>query len=150
MEIILLVGAIGLALFGWRASRQGEVLVSWSTVEERNIAGFNLYRSVNLLEDFVRINTELVSAHGDPLLGGDYTYPDLGLEPGKTYYYILEQVDTSGRKQRKYPMQASAQPGGFSQLLAAGALTLFSAGWPILIARTSTGSKRTPPKIVLY
>ncbi len=72
------------------------VTVEWSTASELNTAGFNLYRGETKDGPFTRINAELIPASPDPLIGGSYVFTDTSVVAGRTYYYQLEDVETSG------------------------------------------------------
>jgi hypothetical protein len=57
---------------------------------ERDIAGYNIFRSTNPNQkksDWTLLNTELLKTN---------TFQDTKVESGKTYYYYLTAVDTSG------------------------------------------------------
>lgn len=88
--VLMIVTATGSA-FG-----AATVTVEWSTASELNTAGFNLYRGESQDGPFTRINAELIPASPDPLIGGSYIYTDTGVVAGRTYYYQLEDVETSG------------------------------------------------------
>lgn len=71
------------------------VEIQWETATEVNTAGFNLYRSDAPDGDFIQINTGsgLVASRGEAVSGATYTYIDNTVEVGKTYYYVLEEVE---------------------------------------------------------
>jgi hypothetical protein len=78
------------------ATGSATVTVEWSTASELNTAGFNLYRGDTQDGPFTRINAELIPASPDPLIGGSYVFTDTAVVAGRTYYYQLEDVETSG------------------------------------------------------
>jgi len=78
------------------ATGSATVTVEWSTASELNTAGFNLYRGETQDGPFTRINAELIPASPDPLIGGSYVFTDTAVVAGRTYYYQLEDVETSG------------------------------------------------------
>lgn len=88
--VLMVVTATGTA-FG-----AATVTVEWSTASELNTAGFNLYRGDTQDGPFTRINAELIPASPDPLIGGSYVFTDTAVVAGRTYYYQLEDVETSG------------------------------------------------------
>jgi hypothetical protein len=94
------------------------VTVEWGTASELNTAGFNLYRSDSQAGPFTRLNAEMIPASPDPLVGGSYIYTDTNVTVGYTYYYQLEEVETSG----------SSSTQGIVQVTAGGGLSV-----PILI-----------------
>lgn len=87
------------------------VTVEWSTASELNTAGFNLYRGETPDGPFTRINPELIPASPDPLIGGSYIYTDTGVAAGRTYYYQLEDVETSGAATIQGVVQVRADGG---------------------------------------
>jgi len=88
------------------------VTVEWSTASEVDHAGFNLYRGDGPDGPWVRLNRDLIPPAGDPIVGGHYTYVDETVEPGHTYYYLLEDVSLTGTTTRHPPIMVVAGPGG--------------------------------------
>ncbi|MCL4559379.1 MAG: hypothetical protein M1281_02035 [Chloroflexi bacterium] len=71
----------------------GEILITWQTTSEVNVAGFYLSRSTQAAGPFTRISTELTPSKGTADSGADYSILDkIGLTKGATYYYHLEAV----------------------------------------------------------
>ncbi|UCE73155.1 MAG: hypothetical protein JSV56_08940, partial [Methanomassiliicoccales archaeon] len=62
--------------------------ISWNTNPEANLAGYNIYRSLALRGEYIRINDALLTA---------VYYVDSGLTNGVRYYYYVVAVDTSQR-----------------------------------------------------
>jgi hypothetical protein len=87
------------------------ITVEWTTASELNTAGFNLYRSESAAGDYQRLNAELVPGSTDPLTGGSYSYTDTNVIAGRTYYYQLEDIETSGATTRHEPYQVVAGTG---------------------------------------
>lgn len=136
----LLIGVLGIAtlLFGFiglQKSKKALVIVEWKTASEINTAGFNLYRSESSTGPFTLINAELIPASPDPLIGGDYTYQDVTVDPGVKYYYQLEDIDFDGGSSRFGPIEVKAKAGGKTELVLAGmtAITLVVIVWVILV-----------------
>ena len=73
----------------------GSVALAWETAAEIDNAGFNLYRADAADGPYAKVNGALIAAEGDPVSGASYSFVDEGLAPG-TYYYKLEDVETSG------------------------------------------------------
>jgi len=99
---ILAVGMMACNVF---ASR---VVVEWTTASEINTSGFNLYRSEQADGPYIKINTQLIPASTDPLVGGKYRYEDTGVTSGRTYYYQLEDVELDGASTRHGPIVVTA------------------------------------------
>jgi hypothetical protein len=81
---------------GVRAASQ-QVVLSWHASTSK-VAGYNVYRSGHPGGPYAKINSAV-----DP--GTIYT--DRSVTPGRTYYYVIAAVNSSGR-QSKYSNQAEA------------------------------------------
>lgn len=117
------------------AARAAPIEITWTTESEVNTSGFNVFRSISRDGEYAQINTALIPSQADPVLGGKYAYKDAQVEPGQTYYYKLEEVETTGaRTTYDEIVEATAQPEGlfgFSTAVwwgLAGVLALL-AGW---------------------
>jgi bacillolysin len=88
--------AVTLAAFG--AAVEGEaVVVSWHTVSEIDLAGFNLYRSSSWDGPYAQLNDDLIAAQNPgSLFGATYAWVDRDVTPGATYYYRLDDVGVDG------------------------------------------------------
>jgi len=83
----------------------GKVKLSWRTGAELDNLGFNVLRSEDG-KNYKKINPELIKGLGTPVLGQAYTYEDAGVVDGKTYYYLLEDIETTGKATRHGPVVA--------------------------------------------
>jgi len=68
------------------------VNIHWETSVEINTAGFNILRSERREGSFLPINSAMIAPKG----AGAYTYADGNVEPGRTYYYQLEEIGVDG------------------------------------------------------
>ncbi len=100
--------AVELVRFEATAQASG-ILISWETASEIDSEGFHLWRSASVEEPYEQITTEMIAAEGGPLWGASYTYEDLYVEMGKTYWYKLEDVDIYGQSTFHGPVEAMAQ-----------------------------------------
>jgi parallel beta-helix repeat protein len=75
---------------------EDSILLTWHTASEIDTAGFHLWRSETEDGEYVRITDSLIPAEGNPTSGARYEYEDLDVEPGRTYYYKLEDINTDG------------------------------------------------------
>ncbi len=101
--------AVPVELASFTASPAGGViLVRWSTLSEQDNLGFNLYRSLDASGGWVVINTALIPGAGTSSERHDYSFLDSGVSTGPTYYYLLEDVDVSGRTTSHGPVSATA------------------------------------------
>ena len=118
ITLLLAIGLIlaALVIFLISAATPPVVTVEWSTASELNTAGFNLSRGDSQTGPFTRLNAEVIPASPDPLVGGSYIYTDTQVVTGQTYYYQLEEVETSGGTSVQGVVAVTAS-GGLSPLL---------------------------------
>jgi hypothetical protein len=73
-----------------------DVVVTWQTVSEVDLVGFNLYRRAEDEETYTILNDALILAQNPGSYSGAvYTWRDAGLSPG-TYLYQLEDQGGTG------------------------------------------------------
>jgi hypothetical protein len=77
------------------------VLVTWTTLSESNVVGFQVLRAMGDLEPAV-ISAQ-VAATGTPLVGADYEYIDPDHLLNDTLYYWVESIGIDGTLQRFGP-----------------------------------------------
>jgi uncharacterized repeat protein (TIGR01451 family) len=78
-------------------SHSPDILLTWHSVQETDLIGFNLFRAEASDGPQLKINPELIPAiNPGQLLGNDYQYADATAEVGKVYYYWVEWVGISG------------------------------------------------------
>ncbi len=124
------------ALIAITATGGATVTVEWSTASELNTAGFNLYRGDAQDGPFTRINTELIPASPDPLIGGSYVFTDTSVVAGRTYYYQLEDVETSGATNVQGVVEVKADGGLDPALLVAlAAVVVIVIGLSVFLPR---------------
>lgn len=117
---LLIIAAISVAVIVILSTNPSPaVTIEWSTASELNTAGFNLYRADKADGPFTQINSELIPASPDPLVGGSYAYTDTQVAAGQTYFYKLEDVETGGAKSDQGTVQVTAE-GGLSPVLIIG------------------------------
>ena len=80
-----------------------QVILKWKTETETGNAGFNVWRADN----FVKINDGLIPALGSAVSGSDYDFVDQWVLNGKRYFYLLEDIDTSGISTFHGPVKAT-------------------------------------------
>jgi hypothetical protein len=74
-----------------------DILVSWETLVEIDVLGFNIYRSESLEGGMTQLNQELIPSRAlGTRHGGVYEYLDSSSTPGVTYYYWLEIIKIDG------------------------------------------------------
>jgi len=78
----------------------GRVFLTWNENRERDLAGYNVYRSTKSRREYARLTAK-------PIMRT--TFSDEAVQAGRTYYYIVTAVDLSGneskpsREQKAYP-----------------------------------------------
>ena len=86
----------------------GGVLLEWQTGSEIKNLGFHLYRSTSEEGPYGRITASVIPGLGSSPEGAKYAHRDSGLVNGVTYYYKLEDIETTGATELHGP--ASATP----------------------------------------
>jgi hypothetical protein len=85
------------------------VTVSWQTVTEANIMGFNVLRSARRDGEFVRLNAEPIWAlQPGASEGAVYSFADTMLQTGAPSWYLLEVLRLDGTTTRLGPVESAA------------------------------------------
>lgn len=85
--------------------RYTDLVIRWTTENEIDVLGYNLYRADTPDGEFVQVNDVLIKPALDPLVSSEHVYEDEGMVRGRTYYYILETIDRNGNiKSRTDPI----------------------------------------------
>jgi fibronectin type 3 domain-containing protein len=69
----------------------GRIFLTWNENRERDLAGYNVYRSVKSGRDYERLTDKLINRT---------TFSDVTVKPGVMYYYTVTAVDQSGNESR--------------------------------------------------
>jgi hypothetical protein len=96
--------AVTLASFEAQGSAD-RVTVSWETVSELDNAGFNLYRSASAAGPQTLLAFTPSQSPG-AAQGYAYSYEDLAVQPGESWWYTLEDVDVNGATTLHGPVSA--------------------------------------------
>jgi hypothetical protein len=88
--------AVDLADFRATGTEDGTVAVTWQTAQEIDNVGFNLYRSSDEDGGFYPVNDALIPGLLSSAKGKSYVFVDETAIPGRTYYYMLEDIDLDG------------------------------------------------------
>lgn len=103
--------AVTLAEFTATAG-ESSIELAWSTADEVDNVGFNLYRAESEDGERVLVNETLIpAANPGSTEGAAYSYTDTGVVPGVTYFYWLGDVDVSGVETFHGPASASLAVG---------------------------------------
>lgn len=136
-SIFCLIFGLAVSVLAWQEFRRPTIVIEWATSSELDTAGYNLYRSEVNGDGDERLNTDLIPASTDPLVGGDYEFEDQTVQPGKEYRYYLEEVETSGQKNRHGPISVKAARSGVIEIVLA-IILLASSGIFFVIGRRSS------------
>jgi hypothetical protein len=100
----------------------GAILLAWETASEIDNVGFNLYRSESPSGQYAKLNQPLIPGQSlGSLVGAEYAWLDEAVEPGKVYYYRLEDVEVGGKSTFHGPISASAKNPTVVSIAALGA-----------------------------
>jgi hypothetical protein len=134
--------AAALLALPWALPAQIEI--EWVTGSEYNTVGFNIYRGDGAEGPFERLNEQLIPAEGGMTGGGQYRFLDETVAAGRSYYYILEDIEFSGQTEQHEPiMGQSPDPRRWSWPLALFS-ALFGAALLILDKRGAAPAQETP------
>ncbi|MFC1851632.1 C25 family cysteine peptidase, partial [candidate division CSSED10-310 bacterium] len=99
-----------------------QVVVEWETTSEFGTVGFYLFRRENERQLYQPVNKKLLPSLLHAPKGGLYRYVDCEAWPGKTYTYLLVEVEADGDKLRFGPYTVrvveASQPLARAPLLA--------------------------------
>ena len=87
------------------------VVLEWETGAEMNNLGFHLYRAERAEGPYERVTANLIPGLGSSPAGARYRHVNSALVNGVTYYYELEDVETTGRTDRHGPVSATPSEG---------------------------------------
>lgn len=104
-KLLIVMGTLWLllaaALLVYQFSSPPRVEINWSTATEQNTAGFYVYRSTDPEGEFELLNGDaMINAEGSAVSGAEYVFIDDTVEPGNTYYYVLEEVEFDSSRNR--------------------------------------------------
>ena len=103
------------------------IVLEWSTESELDIVGFNILRGDSESGPFLKINDQFIPPSIDPIIGGDYSYTDKDVVVGETYFYILEDIESSGSTNQNGPVFQKAKHD-FYIILLVGIITIMNLG----------------------
>ncbi len=87
--------AVALLTFTARGG-DGEVVLEWETASEQNNLGFHLHRATSQEGPYDKITASVIPGLGSSPEGARYSYRDSPVTNGVTYYYQLEDIETTG------------------------------------------------------
>ena len=87
------------------------VLLEWQTGSELDNMGFHLYRSPSEEGPYEQVTESIIPGLGSSPVGASYSYRDTGLVNGTTYFYKLEDIETTGATELHGPVSATPEVG---------------------------------------
>ena len=87
-------------------ARDQAVDLFWETGSELGNLGFHLYRSSSAADPYERITSAVIPGLGSSPIGASYNHRDAGLTNGVRYFYKLEDIETTGRRELHGPVSA--------------------------------------------
>lgn len=88
---------VELLAFTVKATKLHRARAVWTTGNELNVRGFNLWRATKKDGKYIQVNTDLLAAkETGTVQGAVYKHSDKDVKPGKRYFYKLETVHGSG------------------------------------------------------
>jgi len=91
-------GAIDLLSFQ-AVSLKGNAAIKFETGSETNTLGFNILRATKASGGiYTQVNDTLIPAKGNTAMGAKYRYLDNAVRVGKTYFYMLQEVEQNNQK----------------------------------------------------
>ena len=85
----------------------GKVAVRWETSAEIGTIGFDLYRYDRDARSYVQLNEAMLPSLIGSQQGGSYRFVDEGARPGETYFYLLVEVEASGKRNEMGPYRVN-------------------------------------------
>jgi hypothetical protein len=105
--LALLTLAACLTIIAGCATRQPQPLINtvrWSTASESDVFGYDVYRSEQREGPFERITPQPIAGGGSTDLVRRYEFADECIEADTTYYYYVEQISLSGKREALTPV----------------------------------------------
>jgi len=85
----------------------GKVAIRWETSAEIGTIGFDLFRYDRQGKQYVQLNDALLPSLIGNQQGGSYRFVDDGARPGETYFYMLVEVEASGKRNEMGPYRVN-------------------------------------------
>lgn len=82
--------------------------IRWTTASEIENFGYDVYRADSEDGPFERLTDQPVPGAGTTDDVQDYAFVDSAIEAGAVYYYYVESISMSGKRERFTPIFASA------------------------------------------
>jgi hypothetical protein len=85
----------------------GIVTLNWTTQSETENLGYHVYRSMAKAGEYERITATRIEGAGSSRTTRTYRFVDQDVQPGKTYFYKVEQIDFTGQSEKYGPIEVT-------------------------------------------
>lgn len=92
------------------APLQPQATLEWKAAKEAGVYGYLIYRSEAREGPFLRIGSEIVHVSKEPGEVHSYRFVDTTVVGGRTYFYYLDKIATTGEKTRLSGVVAKSVP----------------------------------------
>ena len=111
-RLLIVIGVLWLllaaAIIITQLSAPTPIRIDWETETEIDTAGFNIYRSEAIDGEYELLNATLIPSNGNAVSGARYSFTDEDVAAGKTYYYLLEDVELDNTTEQHDPIEYTA------------------------------------------
>jgi hypothetical protein len=81
-------------------SARPQATLEWKAAKEEGVYGYLVYRATEREGPYLRVGPEIVHVSREPGEVHSYRFVDSTVDAGKTYYFYLDKVATTGEKTR--------------------------------------------------
>lgn len=74
--------------------------LTWKATKEEGVYGYLVYRATDREGPYRRLGRDIVHVSQEPGEIHAYRFEDATVEAGRTYYYYLDKISTTGEKSR--------------------------------------------------
>ncbi|CAN2039225.1 hypothetical protein GMMP15_1110012 [Candidatus Magnetomoraceae bacterium gMMP-15] len=92
---------VTLTSFTATPTEDGKIRLNWETASETDTAGFYIWRRTDD-GGYEKITENRIESKGVGGFGDSYEFIDENVDPGKEYYYMLEEIDAEGKSSTFY------------------------------------------------
>jgi len=83
------------------------LILKWTTETETNCFGYDIYKSIDEIGPYSKVNTKIIPGAGTSTKKNNYEFTDFDINKSQTYYYKIGQVDINGKQSYYGPLAAS-------------------------------------------
>ncbi|MGB4859460.1 MAG: hypothetical protein WBP11_09055 [Dokdonella sp.] len=90
------------------AEGAGPVRLHWSAKDESKTFGYLVYRATDRAGPFVRVSKAIIQVSKLSATENRYEFVDSDIQVGKTYFYYVDSIDSTGIRKRLSPVMQKA------------------------------------------